>query len=142
MLNNENKYCWEGKTIKEVVLDEINDQLENHEGQEVYACDLSNELLNADYFIIGTYEARQFVKEFIDEFSEMIHYQKDNFGEVLFQPEEWERIAGQIVLTYGKAAISQCEIVLEAWNDEIEISKEFISQLMNELKGLSFDDLF
>ena len=135
----EQKYYWQGKNIKQVVIDEITDQLQNREGQEIYACDLGNELLNTDYYIIGTYEARQFVKEFIDEFNDLIEYQKSEYGEVLFESQEWERIAGQIVLTFGENALGQCDLLSDNWNDKIELTEKFIAELLNQLDDVNFE---
>ena len=58
-----------------------------------YYCDLHHEVFNTDYYIIGTYRAKEALKEYdvFEAIDKVLTYEKDNFGEVytdLSNPEK------------------------------------------------------
>ena len=54
------------------------------DGYTGYYCDLHNEVFNTDYYIIGTDEAKEALKEYdvFKAIEKVQTYEKDNFGEV------------------------------------------------------------
>ena len=54
------------------------------DGYTGYYCDLHNEVFNTDYYIIGTYEAKEALKEYdvFEALEKVQTYEKDNFGEI------------------------------------------------------------
>ena len=74
--------------INDIDKDTLNELIENQE--------LHHEAFNTDYYIIGTYEAKQWLSDKVFDVIEFIkEYEQDNFGEVytdLSNPEECEAI--------------------------------------------------
>ena len=50
------------KEIREQIRSEIKDMISDYEN--VYGCDLAYEMYNNDYYIIGTYKAKQELKKY------------------------------------------------------------------------------
>ena len=68
--------------MKQEAIDAIIEVLED--GYSGYYCDLHNEVFNTDYYIIGTAEAKEALKEYdVFEAIELVQeYEKEQFGEV------------------------------------------------------------
>ena len=66
------------KEAREAIIETLKD------GYSGYYCDLHNEVFNMDYYIIGSYEAKEALKEYdVWEAIEKVQtYEKYNFGEV------------------------------------------------------------
>tara|TARA_B100001250_G_scaffold254890_1_gene219337 strand:+ start:581 stop:967 length:387 start_codon:yes stop_codon:yes gene_type:complete len=79
------------------------DQLENEVGLEDYGCDLHHNLLNMDYFIIGTYKAKQWLGDQTFEAIEKIReYEQDNFGVVNTKFDCPESVANMLAYVLGE----------------------------------------
>ena len=49
--------------------------------QDMYLCDIANEFYNNDYYIIGIYQAKEWLKKYFDDMLEVIEYWEDETGE-------------------------------------------------------------
>ena len=96
-------------------------KLENiNEG--LYGCDLRNELFNTDYFIIGRYEAEQWLIKNVGIFSAIDtikEYEEFNFGDVLTDLTEIEKFVSMYVYIKGEEILSNIELLQEKWNDSL-----------------------
>ena len=108
----------------------IMDDIESYEG--TYACDLASEMFNNDYYIIGTYEAKQFLKNYIDELFETLEKYKLDFGEQYPHITDAEKLATLVALNKAEEILSDLEIIEDKWDEPIE--EEDIEKIKEELK--------
>jgi hypothetical protein len=95
------------KEMKEQAIEAIIEALED--GYNGYYCDLHNEVFNTDYYIIGTYEAKEALREYdVFEAIELVQtYEKDNFGEVYTDLSNPEKLINMIYYVIGEEVISE-----------------------------------
>ena len=67
--------------IKKEIANEMINYIENYGIQDIYLCDMANELYNTDYYIIGIYQAKAWLKKYFDDMLETIEYWEDETGE-------------------------------------------------------------
>lgn len=93
----------------------IIDNIEDYEGLEIE--DLHMNMFNSDYFIIGTYEAKNWIEKF-DTF-EVIgfikDYENDNFGEVHTNLSNPEEVANMFAYIIGGEIIQ--EVIIDDFDD-------------------------
>ena len=89
---------------KKEALEDIKETLESYNG---YYCDLHNEVFNTDYYIIGTYEAEKALEQYgtFEAIRKIKEYENDNFGEVLTDLSDPEKIANMLYYIVGNEAI-------------------------------------
>ena len=85
-------------------LEDIKEVLESYNG---YYCDLHNEVFNTNYYIVGTYEAEKALEQYgaFEAIRKIQEYEKDNFGEVLTDLSDPEKIANMFYYIIGNEAI-------------------------------------
>jgi len=65
--------------------------------------DLHNEIFNTDYYIIGTYEAKQWLADQAFDIIGIIkEYEEDNFGEVTTELDNPEKVVNMYVYILGE----------------------------------------
>jgi len=92
--------------IKQYALDRIQ-ELKDYDlesfNQLVEDGDLHNEIFNTDYYIIGTYEAKQWLSDRVFDVIEYIQdYEIDNFGEVNTDLTSPEKVVNMYVYIIGE----------------------------------------
>lgn len=92
--------------IKQYALDRIK-ELKEYDiesfNQLVAYGDLHNEIFNTDYYIIGTYEAKQWLSDKVFDVIDCIkEYEQDNFGEVTTDLSNPERVVNMFVYIRGE----------------------------------------
>ena len=123
--------------MKREAIADIVEALEN--GYDGYYCDLHNEVFNTDYYIIGTYKAKEALKEYdVFEAIELVRdYEKDNFGEVYTDLSDPEKLINMLYYIIGDDVIcdmNQIEEFEDKWNDEAdEETNKAIIEKMKEL---------
>ena len=105
---------------REEVRQDILDKLDNgYEGTE--ACDLHYVLCNTDYFIIGTYKAKQFLGAETFDIIQMIkEYEQDNFGEVSTYFSNAENVANMFAYIVGYEILNESKHLNKVWNDKLK----------------------
>src|SRR5690606_39349225 len=70
------------EVMREEAREAIIETLEN--GYTGYYCDLHNEVFNSDYYIIGTEQAKEVLREYdvFKAIEKVTEYEKDNYGEI------------------------------------------------------------
>lgn len=127
------------KSYVEYVKDFIVDNLPEYEGKEVYACDLAytiTEGINADGS--ATYsrqKAVDYIKEWSDEAAEVYQYQVENYGQASQNPfENPEAWMVCMIIEGVNAVLSQCTVIDDNWNNEIELTEEIIKTILEHVQ--------
>ena len=105
------------KAMREEARAAIIEALED--GYTGYYCDLHNEVFNTDYYIIGTYQAKEALKEYdVFEALEKIQtYEKDNFGEVYTDLSDPEKLINMLFYIIGEEVLVEMREDIEVWNE-------------------------
>lgn len=76
-------------------------------GYNGYYCDLHNEVFNTDYYIIGTYKAKEALKEYdaFEAIEKVQQYEKDNFGEVYTDLSDPEKLINMLYYIIGEEVL-------------------------------------
>tara|TARA_Y100000592_G_scaffold8640_1_gene12119 strand:- start:178 stop:507 length:330 start_codon:yes stop_codon:yes gene_type:complete len=85
----------------------FNDCLENYDKETLEQLiednELHHEIFNTDYYIIGTYKAKQWLSDKVFDVIEFIkEYEQDNFGEVYTDFSDAERVVNMYVYIIGE----------------------------------------
>lgn len=127
-------------TIKDFVIDVLEDQLDEYEDSTIYGGDLAYTLLepyNIDgTYTYDTYAAMGWVTLHFEEISDIIiEMKKTGFCpvDVFDNPEAFQV---QIMLFVAGDLLGQCDTVNEFWNDEIILEKNIIDKIKDELENL------
>tara|TARA_R100001163_G_scaffold65258_1_gene61838 strand:+ start:2334 stop:2705 length:372 start_codon:yes stop_codon:yes gene_type:complete len=100
------------KNQKEEVRQDILNKLNNYVIVDSYACDLHHELCNTDYFIIGTYKAKQFLGAETFDIIEMIkEYEQNHFGEVSTDFSNAEKVANMFAYIVGEEILNESKLI-------------------------------
>lgn len=104
------------ESMKQEAVEAIIETLED--GYSGYYCDLHNEVFNTDYYIIGTFQAKEALKEYdvFDAIELVQTYEKDNFGEVYTDLSDPEKLINMIYYIIGDEVIGEM-YEIEAFND-------------------------
>lgn len=126
------------------------ESIENHEGSNVYGCDLAyllTESVNAD----GTYfysadKTKQHLKKFDEVCGEFVEYYFDNFGEYpanhFIEPEKFHV---QMIIISSEILIGSLPIFKSSsgegndlWNEQITLDKKMINKIKRQIR--EFDE--
>ena len=78
------------------------------EGDRENQCELHNDAFNADYYIIGTWKATQWLGESVFEVIDFIkEYEQDNFGEVNTDFSSPENIVNMFAYIAGESVVDE-----------------------------------
>ncbi len=91
--------------IKQHFLDFIEDQ--DKDWVEENRDDIHHHAFNTDYYIIGTYQAKQWLGNHVFECIEIIkNYEQDNFGEVTTEFSSPEKIVNMYAYIVGEQVVN------------------------------------
>lgn len=125
--------------MKEEAVEAIIEALED--GYSGYYCDLHNEVFNTDYYIIGTYEAKEALREYdVFEAIELVQeYEKEQFGEVYTDLSDPEKLINMVYYIIGDAVIGdmyEIEAFNDNWNNVADDeTNAIILEAMKEMYG-------
>ena len=90
--------------LKQDVKDYIIQQLNDDVGLDQHICDLHHYLLNEDYFIIGYYQAEQWLKKdsIFNAIETIREYEESNFGQVSTDFSSSENVANMLAYILGE----------------------------------------
>ena len=114
--------------LKEDVKDYIIDQLASDVGLDQNINELHHYLLNQDYFIIGYYQAEQWLKKdsIFNAIDKIKEYEQFNFGQVTTDLSSSENVANMLAYILGE------EILYE--NDTYNLFTRFHNEYLTEDK--------
>jgi hypothetical protein len=93
--------------MKQEAIEAIIEALEN--GFDGYYCDLHNEVFNTDYYIIGTHQAKEALREYdvLDAIDLVRTYEKEQFGEVYTDLSDAEKLLNMVYYIIGDEVIGE-----------------------------------
>ena len=100
-----------------------------------YGCDLHNEIFNSDYYIIGRYQAEQWLVKHIGVFNaigEIKEYEESNFGGVITDLSESEKVVNMIVYIAGEEILSNIKSLSDNCNNRLD--EEACKLIIEELE--------
>jgi hypothetical protein len=105
------------ENMKEQAVYDVIEALEN--GYTGYYCELHNEVFNTDYYIIGTYEAKEALKEYdvFDAIELVQEYENNNFGEINTELSNPEKLINMVYYIIGDEVICEMMNEIEEFND-------------------------
>ena len=101
-----------------------------------YGCDLHHEIFNSDYYIIGRYEAEQWLNEnggIFHNIDLVKEYEQSNFGEVNTDLSEPERIVNMVVYILGEEILNESQTLQSKWDNRLD--DEDLEAIINELEN-------
>ena len=122
--------------LKQDVKDYIIQQLNDDVGLDQHICDLHHYLLNEDYFIIGYYQAEQWLKKdsVFNAIETIKEYEVSNFGEISTNLSSSESVANMLAYILGE------EILYN--NDTFQLFTRFHNEyLSNDKRDLLVSSL-
>ena len=124
------------KTMREEARAAIIEALEN--GYIGYYADLHNEVFNTDYYIIGTYQAEEALKEYgvFKAIERVQTYEKENFGEVYTDLSDPEKVVNMLYYIIGEEVLwemlEHSETLNENWDQQAD--EETNAKILEELE--------
>jgi hypothetical protein len=119
--------------IASQLIDAINDgRLLDMEISEIH-----NEVFNTDYFIIGYYEAEQWLVKNYGIFAaieKITEYENDNFGEVNTKLDNSESVCNMLVYILGEELMQGLDTISDNWDKRL--TKKLQKQLLKELNEI------
>ena len=119
--------------IASQLIDAINDgRLLDMEISEIH-----NEVFNTDYFIIGYYQAEQWlIKNYgiFNAIEKITEYENDNFGEVNTKLDNSESVCNMLVYILGKELMQELDTIQNNWDKTL--TKKLQKQLLKELNEI------
>ena len=126
---------FEWSTLQELAqyaVEKLNDGI----GLGTYGADLHNDLFNSDYYIIGCYQAEQWLIANTGVFNAIgiiQEYENMQFGEVSTDLSEPERVCNMIVYIAGEEVLNESETLQKRWNEVL--NERDIKKIIKELKN-------
>ena len=116
--------------VREYVLDRLDDCI----GEDQYAGDLHHYLVNEDYFIVGTWQAEQFLGNAVWDAIRMIQeYEEENFGECTTDLSSPEKVANMFAYVVGEEILGESEHLRDKWDGKLD--KADLARIREELSG-------
>lgn len=117
--------------VREYAIEEIKALAEHYDG---YLSDLHHELFNTDYYIIGRYEAKQWLEDAVSDVIETIkEYEEFNFGEVTTDFSEPEKVVNMYVYIIGEAILNDSDTL--SLNYDEKADKELLLDIVKDLES-------
>lgn len=117
------------KKIRNLIKDEIKDMIMDYE--DVYGCDLAYEMYNNDYYIIGTYKAKQFLKEYFDDMTECLEQYEEEIGEAYPGITNPEKLATLLALYVAQDVLCESKTLSKCW--DCRLTEENLEAIKEEL---------
>lgn len=113
-------YNTKHEEMKKEAIADIIETLED--GYDGYYCDLHNEVFNTDYYVIGTYQAKEILREYdVFEAIELVQsYEEEQFGEIYTDLSDPEKLLNMVYYIIGDEVIGDMQYITEfsdKWND-------------------------
>ena len=89
------------------------------DGYSGYYCDLHNEVFNTDYYVIGTYKAREALREYdvFEAIEKVQTYEMDNFGEVYTDLSDPEKLINMLYYIIGEEVLIEMMDGVDVWHE-------------------------
>ena len=119
---------------EEQVMSDAISKLEDGVGIGIDKDELHNELFNRDYFIIGTYQAKQFLGDYaFDAIGDIQDYENDNFGEVNTDLSSPEKVVNMWAYIVGEKALWNSQVFRNL--DDGILTEDDVKELIEDLNN-------
>ena len=126
------------KSVREELVSEIERNIKDHIGTEV--SELHHNLFNTDYYILGIYESKQWLKSHdldgLEVLNKVIQFEIDNFGEVsetrIKELTFYEKLVNSYVYWIGEEMLNEIDCLSDNW--EKLLTEEIAEKIIAELK--------
>ena len=124
----------ENKKLYKEIAQDIFDRIEYYEGTR--ADELHHNLFNTDYYIIGTYESKQWLERYgaFDCIGLVRDYEQDCFGEITTDITDPERVVNMAVYIIGEDILNNLSLFQKVLQENREFSTSWITAIKKELK--------
>lgn len=119
------------RELKNTIIDAIKDG--RLDGKDV--TEFHYEIFNTDYFIIGRYDAEQWLINnggIFNAIETIKDYEQDNFGEVSTDLSEAEKVCNMYVYILGEEILNASSVISNNWNESA--TPELLAELLEELE--------
>ena len=122
--------------LKKDVASYMISQLEDQVGLNNDVSDLHHYLLNEDYFIIGYYQAEQWLKKdsIFNAIETIKEYEQSNFGQVSTDFSSSEKVANMLAYILGEEILSESDIYQQIQFNKNILEEDDITNLIEDLK--------
>ena len=113
------------ESVREHAVDWIEQELEFDPAQDidVEASELHHLIFNEDYFMVGTWNAKQWLGNQAFEAIEKIkEYEQDNFGQVTTDFSDAEKVANMLAYILGEEILNESKTLQDSWNETLDRS--------------------
>lgn len=101
-------------------------------GVEQYGCDLHHEIYNMDYFIIGSFRAKEFLgDEAFEAIEEVKNYEQDNFGQVSTDLSSPEKVVNMLAYIIGEEMLNESNHLHEKW--DVKLTTRDLAKIASEI---------
>jgi len=124
-------------TTKQELISTIIDAINDNRLEDKPVNELHQEVFNTDYFIIGRYEAEQWLINnggIFDAIETIKEYEQDNFGVIGTDLSEPEKVCNMYVYILGEEIINELETIRNNWDEDF--TPELLEELKNELENV------
>ena len=111
------------------------------DGYSGYYCDLHHEVFNTDYYIIGTHEAKEALREYdvFKAIEKVQTYEEENFGEIYtYGPalSDPEKLINMLYYIIGEEVLYEMMNGIEAWDENWNniATDETNAEILKEVK--------
>ena len=122
------------QNVKDYIIQQLNDDV----GLDQHISDLHHYLLNEDYFIIGYYQAEQWLKKdngsIFEAIEKIREYEQSNFGQVSTDFSSSEKVANMLAYILGEEVLSESDIYQQIQFDKNILEEDDIKNLIEDLK--------
>lgn len=120
------------RELKNTIIDAIKDgRLDGKDVNEFHY-----EIFNTDYFIIGRYDAEQWLINnggIFNAIETIKQYEQNNFGEVSTDLSEAEKVCNMYVYILGEEILNASIVISNNWNESA--TPELLAELLEELEN-------
>jgi hypothetical protein len=124
------------KNFSEFCKEYLFEQLDEHSGSSMYAGDMAYILCegaNCDgTMTYSRAEAIKYLSEWWYDAADYSEYEQMNFGERSNPFENPETYMVRMVICGIDYLLNRCEVVVESWNDELELTPEVIEAIKEQ----------
>ena len=113
------------ESVTQHAIDYIDDLLKPspYEDIDVEACELHHLIFNEDYFIVGTWQAKQWLgNEAFEAIEKIKGYEQDNFGQVSTDFSDAEKVANMLAYLLGEELLSESKVLQDNWDNTLDRS--------------------
>jgi len=119
------------------MIEEIKDYaiegLESLKGTNPEGADVHHQIFNTDYYIIGTYKAKEWINKFgtFDVIGEVVDYETFHFGEVHTDCADAEKVANMFAFIKGEEVLYESKTYDKLYDKKLDDMD--LQKIINEL---------